>query len=44
MWDTTFQTAVAQAEVEEREKGGHYHDITFKTETNEPFVISTTSA
>lgn len=42
MWDTTFQTAVAQAEVEEREKGGHYHDITFKTETDESFVISTT--
>ena len=42
MWDTTFQTAVAQAEVEERDKSGHYHDITFKTETNESFVISTT--
>ncbi|MCO4793842.1 MAG: valine--tRNA ligase [Bacteriovoracaceae bacterium] len=42
MWDTTYQTAVAQAEVEERDKSGHYHDITFKTDTNEEFVISTT--
>lgn len=43
MWDTTFQTAVAQAEVEEREKGGHYHDIKFQVkETDETFTISTT--
>lgn len=42
MWDTTFQTAVAQAEVEEREKGGHYHDITFQVSDGEEFTISTT--
>ncbi len=42
MWDTTFQTAIAQAEVEDREKGGHYHDIKFQTETAEEFIISTT--
>jgi valyl-tRNA synthetase len=42
MWDTTFQTAVAQAEVEDREKNGYYHDIKFTTETGEEFVISTT--
>lgn len=42
MWDTTFQTAVAQAEVEERKKGGHYHDIQFKTAGGEVFTISTT--
>ena len=42
MWDTTFQTAVAQAEVEEREKGGHFHDIRFAVEGGGDFVISTT--
>ncbi len=42
MWDTTFQTAVAQAEVEEREKGGHFHDIRFAVEDGSDFVISTT--
>ncbi|MBT7611091.1 MAG: valine--tRNA ligase [Bacteriovoracaceae bacterium] len=42
MWDTTFQTAVAQAEVEDREKHGHYHDIKFKTDCGEELVISTT--
>ena len=42
MWDTTFQTAVAQAEVEEREKGGFYHDIRFSVEGGGDFVISTT--
>jgi valyl-tRNA synthetase len=29
MWDVDFQTAVAQAEVEDREKQGAYHDIEF---------------
>jgi valyl-tRNA synthetase len=29
MWDTTFQTAVAQAEVEDREIPGFFHDIRF---------------
>ena len=29
MWDVDFQTAVAQAEVEDREKNGAYHDIEF---------------
>ncbi len=46
MWDVDFQTAVAQAEVEDREKGGAYHDIKFGVfEENAPvksFVISTT--
>ncbi|MEE2743678.1 MAG: valine--tRNA ligase [Bdellovibrionota bacterium] len=42
LWDTTFQTAVAQAEVEEREKGGHFHDIRFTVEGGGDFVISTT--
>ena len=42
LWDTQFQTAIAQADVEDREKQGFYHDIAFKTESGEEFVISTT--
>ena len=42
LWDTQFQTAVAQADVENREKQGFYHNIVFKTESEEEFVISTT--
>ncbi len=42
MWDTGFQTAVAQADVEERTKQGNYHDIQFKIEGGGEFVISTT--
>ena len=29
MWDVTFQTAVAQAELEAREYPGHYHRVAF---------------
>jgi valyl-tRNA synthetase len=29
LWDTTFQTAVAQAELEDRERPGAYHDLRF---------------
>ncbi len=43
MWDVDFQTAVAQAEVEDRERGGAYHDIRFGVEGNkESLVVSTT--
>ncbi|MDR1207677.1 MAG: valine--tRNA ligase [Rickettsiales bacterium] len=43
MWDTTFQTAVAQAEVEDREIPGFFHDIRFGVEnSDESFVIATT--
>ena len=51
MWDVDFQTAVAQAEVEDRPTPGAYHDIEFgvyesllKGEQGVPesFVISTT--
>lgn len=42
LWDTGFQTAVAQAEVEERPKNGAFHDIRFKIEGGDEFVISTT--
>ena len=47
MWDVDFQTAVAQAEVEDREKNGAYHDIEFGVLDDgaaaiESFVVSTT--
>jgi valyl-tRNA synthetase len=43
MWDIDFQTAVAQAEVEDREVSGAFHDLEFKVEgSDESFVISTT--
>jgi len=42
MWDVDFQTAVAQAELEDREIPGAYHDITFNVDDGSTFVISTT--
>ena len=42
MWDVDFATAVAQAEVEDRQRPGAYHDIEFGTEDGGGFVISTT--
>jgi len=43
MWDVDFQTAVAQAEVEDRNVSGFYHDIGFGVEnSNETFTIATT--
>ncbi len=42
MWDVDFATAVAQAEVEDRERPGAYHDIEFGTEDGGSLVVSTT--
>ena len=42
LWDPEFQTAVAQAEIEDREVPGAYHDIEFKTNDGSNFTISTT--
>ncbi|HEY4377774.1 MAG TPA: valine--tRNA ligase, partial [Acidimicrobiales bacterium] len=43
LWDTTFQTAVAQAELEDRPRPGAYHDLTFhRPDGGDPVVISTT--
>ena len=43
MWDTDFQSAVAQAEVEDRPTQGHFHDIEFGVAgSDRTFVISTT--
>jgi len=43
LWDTTFQTAVAQAELEDRVRPAAYHDVTFhRPDGAEPVLISTT--
>lgn len=42
MWDVDFKTAVAQAEVEDREQQGAMHDIRFGLEDGGEFVIATT--
>ena len=43
MWDVDFQTAVAQAEVEDRPTRGAFHDIAFGVEGGDAsFVIATT--
>ncbi|WP_370939088.1 valine--tRNA ligase [Amycolatopsis sp. cg13] len=41
LWDVTFRTAVAQAELEDRERPGAYHDLVFTADTGE-VLISTT--
>ncbi len=43
LWDTTFQTAVAQAELEDRERPAAYHDLAFaRSDGQGDVVISTT--
>lgn len=43
MWDVTFQSAIAQAEIEDRETAGFFHDIRFKVENSDTtFTIATT--
>lgn len=43
MWDVTFQSAIAQAEVEDKELEGHFHNIKFGIEgENASFTIATT--
>jgi valyl-tRNA synthetase len=42
LWDVTFQTAVAQAELEAREYPGHYHRIAFHRPDGTPLYIETT--
>ena len=42
-WDTQFQTAVAQADIEDRKKQGFYYDLKFHIQNKGgEFVISTT--
>ena len=39
LWDVTFQTAVAQAELESREYPGFYHKVAFRFEDGTPIYI-----
>lgn len=41
LWDVDFQTPVAQAELEDREKGGAYHKVAFRKPGGEPIYIET---
>ena len=42
LWDTTFKTAVAQAETEDREASGFFHDVKFGVAGGGEFTIATT--
>ncbi|QVQ52388.1 valine--tRNA ligase [Spiractinospora alimapuensis] len=42
LWDVTFRTAVAQAELEERERPGAYHRVAFHRPDGTPVHIETT--
>jgi valyl-tRNA synthetase len=42
LWDVTFRTAVAQAELEDKEQPAAYHAITFHQPDGTPLVIETT--
>ena len=42
LWDVTFQTAVAQAELEAREYPGHFHRVAFHRPDGTPIHIETT--
>ncbi|RQS13797.1 valine--tRNA ligase [Burkholderia sp. Bp9002] len=42
LWDITFQTAVAQAELEDREIDGAWHDLRFMDAAGLDVIVSTT--
>ncbi len=42
LWDVDFRTAVAQAELEDREQPGAYHKIHFYRDQGQPIAIETT--
>ncbi|PID96086.1 MAG: valine--tRNA ligase [Actinomycetales bacterium] len=42
LWDVTFQTAVAQAELEAKDYPGHYHRVAFHRPDGTPIHIETT--
>jgi valyl-tRNA synthetase len=42
LWDVTFQTAVAQAELEARDYPGAYHRVAFHRDGGEPVHVETT--
>lgn len=41
-WDPVDKTAIAQAEIEDKERKGYMNDIAFSTSTGEEIVIATT--
>ena len=41
LWDVTFRTAVAQAELEDREQPGAYHRVGFEGPTGKVFIETT---
>ncbi|MCX7522223.1 valine--tRNA ligase [Microbacterium sp. STN6] len=41
LWDVTFRTAVAQAELEDRDAPGAYHRVSFHGETGPVFIETT---
>jgi len=42
LWDVDYQTAVAQAELEDREQPGAYHRLLFRTSDGAPLPVDTT--
>lgn len=42
IWDTIFQTAIAQAELEDKEMKSYFNDLIFKTENGKEILIATT--
>ncbi|GAA4910801.1 valine--tRNA ligase [Streptomonospora salina] len=42
LWDVTFRTAVAQAELEDRERTSAFHKVAFHRDGGDPVVIETT--
>ena len=42
MWDVTYSTAVAQAEIEDRDYPGFYHRVAFHKQDGTPVYIETT--
>jgi len=42
LWDVRFEMAVSQAELEDRDQPGAYHQVAFARDGGEPLVIDTT--
>ena len=42
LWDITFQTAIAQAELEDRQVSGSYHELLFRTADDTALPIAST--
>lgn len=42
IWDTVFQTAIAQAELTDVEKKSYFNDIIFKHESGKDLIVATT--